>query len=325
MKFWVTPLAALGLCAAAAAGEGRTPASTETALAAEPAATSRQTAERKPLVLKIAVNDIYCRKTACDCIARIATRSFDSLLADLQARHQITLDLTYFMEVFDLQQAILAGQYDGVLCKPWTALQYSNKSAARFKRVADLLDPDNKASMTGVFLTLSGSPVRTLADIQGKRIALGQEDSYEKHQAPMQLLEANHLRPAQQMFLSSCSENLSALLDGKVDVAVVSSYALTASCAADFAKPEDFTTLAATAKMPLSSLLVDLNKVPAAEAARLQAALLEVSGAKAPPDLLGRGFVLPASWKPVAPAGAAADADSEAGKASGTNPGKAGQ
>ena len=325
MKAWVTPLAALGLFVAAAPGEGRGPANPETALATAPATVPPQAAARKPLVLKIAVNDVYCRKTACDCIGRIATRSFDSLLAELQTRHQITLDLTYFMEVFDLQQAILARQYDGVLCKPWTALQYSNKSLARFKRVADLLDPDNKASMTGVFLTLSGSPVRTLADVQGKRIALGRDDSYEKHQAPLQLLAANHLRPAQQLCFSSCSENLSALLDGKVDVAVVSSYALTASCAADFAKPEDFTTLAATATMPLASLLVDLNKVSAAEAARLQAALLEVSGAKAPPDLLGGGFVLPASWKPTPPAAADAGADSAAGKASGTHSGKAGQ
>lgn len=320
MKACATALAVLGLFAALAPGEGRGFASEETALASEPAAASRQPAAHKPLVLKIAVNDVYCRKTACDCIGQIATRSFDSLVADLKTRHQITLELTYFMEVFDLQKAILANTYDGVLCKPWTALQYSNKIAARYKRVADLLDPDNKASMTGVFLTLSGSPARTLADVQGRRIALGQEDSYEKHQAPLQLLAAQHLQPAEQLMFSSCGENLSALLDGKVDVAVVSSYALTASCAVDFAKPEDFRTLAETEKLPLTSLLVDLNKVPAAEAARLQAALLEVSGDKVPIDLLGKGFVLPAAWKPAAPAAAA-----DGGKASGTNPEKAGQ
>ena len=310
---------ALWLVAAIAGAEDRVPAIGETALAPDLASTPRASTGRKPLVLKIAVNDIYCHKTACACIGRIATRSFDTLLADLRTRHDITLELTYFMEVFDLQKAILANQYDGVLCKPWTALQYSNKTTARFKRVADLLDPDNKPLMFGVFLTLSGSPLRTLADLQGKRIAMGQADAYEKHQAPLQMLAAKNLKPAELFCFSSCGENLSALMDGKVDVAVVSSYALTASCAVDFAKPGDFRTLAETGKMPLTSLLVDLNKLPAAEAARLQAALVEVSGAKAPKDLLGKGFVLPASWKPV-PLAAPADA----GNPGGTNPGKAG-
>lgn len=294
-------LAALGFCGALAVGGDRVPAYPESALAAAPASAPPKVVDSKPLRLKIAVNDIYCRKTACDCIGKIATRSFDTLLADLQARHHITLELTYFTEVFELQKAVLANTYDGVLCKPWTVLQYSSKTPACFKRVADLLDPDNKALMSGVFLTLSGSPLRTLADVQGKRLALGQEDSYEKNQAPLQMLAANHLKPAQLVLFSSCGENLSALLDGKVDVAVVSSYALTASCAVDFTKPEDFTTLAETEKMPLTSLLVDLNRVSAAEAFRLQAALLDASGTRVPKDLLGKGFVLPASWKPAPP------------------------
>jgi ABC-type phosphate/phosphonate transport system substrate-binding protein len=314
MNAHLTILTAACLGATLAVAAERSPAGEETALVADPSAP--QAAARKPLVLKIAVNDIYCRKTACDCIGEIATRDFDPLLAELKARHDIKLELTYFMEVFDLQKAVLANKFDGVLCKPWTALQYSDKVPARFKRVADLLDPDNKALMTGVFLTLSDAPIRTLADVQGKRVALGKPDSYEKHQAPLQMLAAKGLKPAEQCCFSSCSENLSALMDGKVDVAVVSSYALTASCAVDFAKPGDFRTIAETEKMPLTSLLVDLNKVPAADAARLQAALVDLSGAKAPKDLLGKGFVLPVSWKPAA---AAAGANSV-----GTEPAKAG-
>ena len=306
MNARLTALAELGLCSAHAGNETRVPPNEETALVADAAVAA---ADAKPLRLKIAVNDIYCQKTACSCIGKIATRSFDTLLADLQARHHITLELTYFMEVYDLQKAVLANQFDGVLCKPWTALQYAGKSPARFKRVADLRDPADKALMSGVFLTLAGSPVRTLADLQGKRLALGQADAYEKHQAPLQLLAARHLQPASVETFSSCGENLNALMDGKVDVAVVSSYALTASCAVDFAKAEDFRTLAQTETMPLTSLLVDLTRVPAADATRLQAALLEVSGAKTPKDLLGNGFVAPASWRPEVPAAHAPPAE----------------
>ncbi|MEI7911973.1 MAG: PhnD/SsuA/transferrin family substrate-binding protein [Verrucomicrobiota bacterium] len=315
MSHFLSALAALWLGVGFAVGADKLPANPETAWRVALSSLPQDATEHKPLTLKIAVNDIYCSKTACSCISQIATRSFDTLLADLQARHQITLEFTYFSEVFDLQKAILANQYDGVLCKPWTALQYSFKTNDRFKRVADLLDPDNKALMSGVFLSLSGAPLRTLADLQGKRLALGQADSYEKNQAPLQMLAAGHIKPAEVLMLSSCGENLSALMDGKVDVAVVSSYALTASCAVDFAKPEDFRTLAETEKMPLTSLLVDLNKVPAAEVTRLQAALLDVSGPKVPKDLLGKGFVLPASWKPVPPASAG-----DASKSVGGNP-----
>ena len=73
---------------------------------------------------------------------------------------------------------------------------------------------------------------------------------------------------------------------------------MTASCAVDFAKPEDFRTIASTTEMPLTSLMVDLKKVPAAKAARLQQALLAISGDKAPVDLTGKGFVAPAPWQP---------------------------
>ena len=115
------------------------------------------------------------------------------------------------------------------------------------------------------------------------------------------MLAAAGVQPLEQLRYSSCGENISALLDGKVDVAVVSSYALTASCAVDFAKPEQFRTLAETARMPLTSLLLDMGKVSSADAARVQRALLDLSGDKAPKDLTGKGFVMPVSWKPLKP------------------------
>jgi ABC-type phosphate/phosphonate transport system substrate-binding protein len=281
-----------------AGAAGPAPADRETALLLEPAAAPVKDVKLPPLVLKIAVNDIYGQKTACDCIGTLAARTYDTLLAELKRQYHITLEFTYFMEVYDLQKAVATHQFDGFLCKPWTVLQYSNKDETVFKRVADLRDPANEALMSGVFLTLAGSPLRTLADVQGKRIALGQTDSYEKNQAPLQMLEAKKIRPSGKSMFSSCGENLSALMDGKVDVAVVSNYALTATCAVDFAKPEQFRTLAETTKMPLTSLLVDMGKVPVADARRLQQALLELSGDKVPKDLTGGGFVLPVSWKP---------------------------
>ena len=301
MKPSITHIISLAAsCLFAASAIGAEPAATmpETALAPVPAA--NRDPSQEPLTLKIAVNDIYCSKTACSCISKIATRSYDNLLARLKDQQHITLEVTYFMEIFDLQNAVATGKFDGFLCKPWSVIHSANKSDTDFKRVADLRDPQDKPLMTGVFLTLKDSPLRSLADVQGKRIALGQPDAYEKNQAPLAMLAAKNIKPSSQLLFSSCGENISALLDGKVDVAVVSNYALTASCAVDFAKPDQFRTIAETAQMPLTSLLLDMRKVSPANAARVQRALLDLSGDKVPKDLTGKGFVLPVSWQPLA-------------------------
>ncbi len=269
----------------------------ETALpASKPGSGSGSSA---PMILKIAVNDIYCTKTACDCISTIATRDYAGLVKALKDQHNIDLRMTYFMEVFDLEKEIPMGTHDGVICKPWTALHLAAKAKADFKRVADLRDPDNSAVMTGVFLTLKDSPIRSLEDLKGRRIAFGKDDSYEKNQSPLAMLASKKVSLGECLYLSSCGENLDALMSGKVDAAVVSSYALTASCAVDFAKPEDFRTIAKTEEMPLTSLLLDMNKVNHPDAVRLQKALLSLAADKAPGDLCGDGFVLPPSWKPL--------------------------
>ena len=214
------------------------------------------------------------------------------------AKDGIKLEFTYFMEVMDLDRAIKAGELDGVLCKPWTALRFAKETGADFKRVADIRDPDDKATMTGMFVVPTKSSIRKLADLEGKRLVFGQPDSFEKYHSPLRMLAAGHIKPASALYYSSCGENLDALMSGKVDAAVISSYAMTASCAVDFAKPEDFRTIANTEEMPLTSLMVNLKKVPAAKAARLQQALLAISGDKTPADLTGKGFVAPAPWQP---------------------------
>lgn len=253
----------------------------------------------KPLVLTIAIHDIYCRKTACECISEIATREYTGVIAALESRHKITIKPVYYPEVFDLEKAVLSKSADGVICKPWTALRLASRAGSDFKRVADVADPDGSAKMHGVFLTMKDSPIQSLGDLKGRKIAFGQEDSYEKNQSPLAMLAERGITTGTCMHPSSCGENLDALMKGKVDAAVISSYAMTASCAVDFAKPEDFKTIATTEEMPLTSVLLDMNKVSRADALRLRAALLELSGKKAPGDFSGGGFVEPAPWQPV--------------------------
>ena len=266
----------------------------ETALKAVPVPEG----ESKPITLRIGISDIYCTKTACDCIKEIAARSYDGVIEELK-KSNITLEITYFMEVLDLEKAIIDKDFDGVICKPWAAFRHVPATGRKFKRVVDILDPGNGASVCGQFVTNAKSPIMTFEDIRGKRLVFGQEDAYEKHQAALIMMASQGIQPDNARYFSSCGESLDALMSGGADVVVVSSYALTASCAVDFAKPEDFRIIASTPNIPLTSFILDLDRVSAITASRVQKAMLAVSGEKTPKDFLGNGFVAPVTWQPA--------------------------
>lgn len=254
--------------------------------------------EEATTVLKIAVNDIYCTDTACACIHGVAARTYPETLEKLKTEYGIELELVYFSETYQLEDAIAAGEYAGVLAKPWLALRHQKEAGADFQRIVDLLDPRNNRWLAGIVIVPVDSPIQSLEELKGKHLYIGQADAYEKHYAAKRLLEKKGIQPARIDANASCGENIGVLLDGEADAAVVSDYALSADCAADFARPEDFRILAQTEQIPLTSLLLDMNRVSAADAMRLKEALLALSGKNAPETLLGNGFVEPAPWNP---------------------------
>lgn len=252
----------------------------------------------KPIVLNIAVNEIYCTDTACFCVHDVAARGYFQTLEKLKADKDIELNVTYFTEPYQLEEAILEGKFDGILSKPWMALRLQKESGARYERVVDLLDPNNNQWLTGIVIVPAASPIQTLEELNGKHVYLGQPDAYEKHQAALRLFEQRGIKPAKIDTNASCSENIGVLLDEEADAAVISDYALSADCAVDFADPEDFRILEQTEKIPLTSLMLNLNTVKPADIVRIRKALLSLSGNHAPESLLSKGFVQPATWNP---------------------------
>ena len=252
----------------------------------------------RSLPLKIAVNDIYCMDTACSCVHDVAARTYPATLEKLKAEYGIDLQLVYFAETYQLEDAIASGEYDGALCKPWYALRHEQEAGADFRRLVDVLDPNNNRWLTGIVVVPADSPIQTLEELSGKHLYLGQADAYEKFHAAKRLLKQRGVQPGKIDTNASCGENVGVLLDEEADAAVLSDYALSADCAVDFARPEDFRILATTERIPLTSLMLDMNKVKKADADRLQKALLSLSGKNAPETLLGNGFVEPAPWTP---------------------------
>lgn len=265
----------------------------------EPAAGLTKSAQENRLVIKLVVNDTYGKETACACIHDLACREYDELLEILDTKYNIDLQLTYQIEEFYIKDSLLTKKFDGALCKPWFALRLMPENGFNFKRIADLLDVDNNQWLWGLFIVKTDSPVSSMKEIGGKTLVIGQNDSYEKYHASQALLANEKIVPGSILNKSGCLESVGVLLDNKADVAVISNYALTASCAVDIAGPNDFKVIGETDKIPLCSVMLDMNKVSEADALRLQSALLEISGDNAPAGLISRGFVAPAKWRPT--------------------------
>ena len=250
------------------------------------------------LTVRMAVNDIYCKKSACECVHDVAARAYEDVQRQLRENHRIDLQITYFPEIYVLEEEMKRKEFDGVICKPWDAFRLTMAHSIRYKRIADLLDPDNNRWLRGMFLVKKESKIKGLSQLSGKTIAMGQPDSYEKHHLPLGMLRAKQVEPAERILKASCLEAVGELLDSKADVAVVSDYIMTASCVTDIARPDDFRIIARTPKSPLTSVILDMGRVSESDALRLQEALLAISGRHTPASLLGKGFVRPAKWDP---------------------------
>ena len=251
-----------------------------------------------PITINVALNDTYCKKTACSCIYDVATRNYEDVQKILREKYNIDLKITYYIEPYDLEDAIKSKKYDGIITKPWTAFMYSKEYKFNFKRIADILDPNNNANLEGLFMVKKESSIKTLDQISGKVLVCGQKDAYEKYHSPYRLMRDKNIKPSEIINKASCLECINYLIDKKAEVAIVSDYVMTASCAVDIAKPEDFRIIGRTEKMPLCSVILDMNKVSENKALRLQKALIEISGDKSPESMISKGFVKPMSWKP---------------------------
>ncbi len=285
-----------GLLAGCAAGGG----SDTTSLAGPRPAI----ADALPVRLKIAVNETFCGKTACECVNRVAKRDFEPLLRRLRRDHGIEMEFVYLPSGVEAVGArVRAGDVDGALAKPWPILVASRGAGRDYRRVADLTGPDGRRGLTGIVIVKKDSPVRSVAELQERRLAMGQPSAYEKHHGVLAMLKAGGADPARvgRTEFSSCLECLGALLDGKADAAAVSDYAFDADCLVDVAPKTDFRVLGATAPpIPMASLLLDMGRVPEATAWRLRCALLSLAEDPALKEsLLGDGFAEPVPWSPA--------------------------
>jgi len=249
--------------------------------------------------LVIGVSEPVCKKTACSCVGDNAKRAYDGLIAHVQAVTGLELEFRYFEEELLLQREIRAGRLDGMICKTWLGLTTERSAGRTFTRLADITMPGKEpAELLGLFIVPKESPLKTFADLRGRRVIFGMTNAYEKSYLADATFRAAGLalpEPRQRVF--SCQDAALALLEKRADAAVVSSYALNFGCICVVAKPEDFRVIAETKRIPFVTFMVE-NKVAPAVRARLQAALLELHGDQVPKDLFSNGVIPPIPWEP---------------------------
>jgi len=265
----------------------------------EPSENTVPASSEETLVIKLVVNEAYCQKTACSCVSDIASRDYQSLQDLLKEKYNIDLVLTYVTDEYYIKDSLFTGRYDGVITKPWLAYMITPGSSFKFKRIVDLLDVYNNQWLRGMIITKSDSGLNTLKDIDGKILAAGQEDSFEKYHSPLRMLAQEKVVPKEIIHKASCSENIGLLTEGNADVAIISDYTLIASRFRYDLDPSQIRKIGETEPMPLCSVIIDLSKISEENALRLRNALLDLSGENAPEELSSDGFVMPAKWIPV--------------------------
>ena len=259
------------------------------------AAGSKRT--KGPVTLKIGVCDPICRKSACSCVEKEAIRAYEGMNAKLAKENGITLEMAYFEEPMLLEKALAEGQLDGVIGKYTECGRFVREAKREFVRLADITKPTGGSDLRGVFITFKDSPVKALADINGRVLGLGPKAATEKVFLPEETLAKRGIVPASKVEFFDCKSAALALMEKKADVAVISDYALQFGCIVVVGDPKDFHVIAETDRaLPFTTFMVDAKRVPADVQARVAAALLTIAGNNVPKDLFSKGWVKPIAW-----------------------------
>lgn len=143
---------------------------------------------------------------------------------------------------------------------------------------------DGKRNLEGVVFVRSDSPVRTLADLKGRRMAFGDPESTMSHVVPRAMLVEAGV-PARSLaevrFLGSHQNVALAVLGGDFDAGAVKREVF------DEFAPRGLRALARTPPTP-DHLFVTRSTLPAQDVERLRAALLALASKPGGPAILDR-------------------------------------
>ncbi len=240
---------------------------------------------KKPLeipanALVMLVMDPLSAPLSCPCVEGYAQRDYDKLAAYLTAElgkpvvaaYNASLPAALKMDTHD-RADIVVGKHSVVL---WDA----KRAGRQFRPILALSGKDGVTTQNGLFVVLTNDPAKSVSDLKGYRIFYGTQDSDEKFSAAIGTLgKLGIAPPAKPDTCAACSDGAIKLLElgDKVRAAtVISSYAAPLLEGCGTVKKGDLRVIGKTADVPFVEAFVS-DKLPAAEQAKIEDALLKVS------------------------------------------------
>lgn len=248
------------------------------------------------MVVTIGVNEPFCRDTACVCAGKDVPRGYE-WVADVVRGAGVDLRFRYVRLEDELAPALRAGEIDGVIAKSWPAITAFRTARVGCDRLCDVPLPNGSPDLTGVFITTVDGPVRSMADLTGRRLGTGGPDSYENFHAVNRLLQALDVKPGTRRTYDRCVHAAVSVIEGDTDTAVVSNYCVRFGLDDYVGQPGVFRTVGETAPIPFATFAVS-TALPEDLRERLRASLLDPAGDGVPRDRFPGGLRPPAAWTP---------------------------
>ncbi len=180
--------------------------------------------------LLVVVTDVSAEELLCSCSPE-AHRRYEALRTAMSqglhrpVRFEYMTDFT-FDSVPD-EQAQQLRRADLMIGK-CTAMEYvSTNLGIPSTCVALLTRTNGSPDFAGVWVAKSQSGIRTIGDLAGKRICIGQPWHGEKHDDALGQLRAANAKPGKVMERLLCKEAIADVAAGEADGAVISDYAAT--------------------------------------------------------------------------------------------------
>lgn len=228
---------------------------------------------RQPL--RIVVMDPLAAPLACECVAGYAQRDYGKLGTFMEKRLRRPIEIAH---AEDLREAlrINPGKVHLIIGKRSVVVFDAARTKTAIRPLAMLTDKTGSTDLTGLIVVRHDDSAKSVAELNGRRILLGPEDSDERHSAAAALFKARGAPlPAQVQTKPSCNEAALAVVEGQADAAVISSYAMPLLEGCDVIDKGALRVLARTRPVPFVAVFATAS-VAAEDAPAILAALLAV-------------------------------------------------
>ncbi|MCX7049159.1 MAG: PhnD/SsuA/transferrin family substrate-binding protein [Candidatus Sumerlaeota bacterium] len=209
-------------------------------------------------ILRVAVMDPMADKLSCPCLEGYAQRRYD-LLADFIGKRLGCKVQLFYGESLNVPLHESPGGIDVAIAKCSVVEYEAPTLGLKMRLIAMLTGKDGGTQLTGVFAARAKDALRSLADLKGKCILVGDPAEAEKYGAAAQALAAAGI--AADQFTSApkanCKIAAADLVKGEGAAAVISSYAypLLAGCGA--VNEGDLRIIGQTAPLPFITVFVN--------------------------------------------------------------------